>query len=96
MAALAAVPIQGGLDRRFHAGMHSRRAAQVAATLLRQAGRQVAGTRLTVHGLASSRQPETLLGCLMGFDFGLSFGFGHFKIAFTKIRDVSGSPWGLR
>lgn len=67
---LVAVPIQGSLDRFFHAFGNRGRATQIAATLLGQTLGQVAGTTLAVHRLAGRSQSKAFFRAFMSFDFG--------------------------
>lgn len=59
--------------------MKGRGSAKVAATLLGQAGRQVARTCAAVHGFARGRQAKTLFRGLVGLHLGLGFCFSHDK-----------------
>ncbi len=63
----------------FHAIMDSGRSSQIAATLLRQTGCQVACAGGSMHRFARGRQAKSLFGGLVGLHLGLGFGFGHDK-----------------
>ena len=59
-----AVQYGSGLSPGKYAG-----AAKIAATLLANSGRQVAGSSSTVLDLAGRRGAKSLLGCLVSFHF---------------------------
>src|SRR5690606_2621630 len=61
---------EGAVDLLEHRLIEHPGASQVAATLLRQTGGQVAGASLTVLCLARGRQSESLLGTLVGLHLG--------------------------
>lgn len=61
---------EGAVDLLQHRLVEHAGATQIAAALLRQAGREVAGASLAVLRLAARRQTETLLGTLVGLHLG--------------------------
>ena len=77
---LVAVSVQGDTDRVFHAFRDCCRAAQISFALLRHAGLQMAGTRMTMLCLALSRQAESLLSAFVRLLF------GHGSASFAILR----------